>query len=58
MNPSMFFVQSFLKAFNANEKNKDDSIKSIMSEPAPGVYTFDMLQPRFCEMLLSEVFHN
>lgn len=55
LNPSTFFVQSFSKAFTANDKNRDESIKSIMSEPAPGVYTFDMLQPRFCEMLLSEV---
>ena len=23
---------------------------------APGIYTFDMLQPRFCEMLLAEVY--
>lgn len=55
LNPSTFFVQSFSKAFSANDKNRDESIRSIMSEPAPGVYTFDMLQPRFCEMLLSEV---
>lgn len=26
-----------------------------MSEPSPGVLTFEMLQPRFCEMLLAEV---
>ncbi|PWA58372.1 2-oxoglutarate (2OG) and Fe(II)-dependent oxygenase superfamily protein [Artemisia annua] len=26
-----------------------------MSEPSPGIYEFDMLQPRFCEMLISEV---
>lgn len=55
LNPATFFVQSFLKAFSASDKNKDESIRSIMSEPTPGVYTFDMLQPRFCEMLLSEV---
>ncbi|KAL4586653.1 hypothetical protein LXL04_011295 [Taraxacum kok-saghyz] len=55
LNPSTFFVPSFAKAFTANDKNRDENIRSIMSEPAPGVYTFDMLQPRFCEMLLSEV---
>ncbi|KAI3720077.1 hypothetical protein L6452_20987 [Arctium lappa] len=55
LNPGTFFVQSFLKAFSASDKNRDESIRSIMSEPIPGVYTFDMLQPRFCEMLLSEV---
>lgn len=52
----MFFVPSFAKAFSSLEKNKDESIKSIINEPAPGIYTFDMLQPRFCEMLLSEVY--
>ncbi|GJU53923.1 uncharacterized PKHD-type hydroxylase-like protein [Tanacetum coccineum] len=26
-----------------------------MSEPSPGIYEFDMLQPRYCEMLISEV---
>ncbi|CAI9300626.1 unnamed protein product [Lactuca saligna] len=55
LNPSTFFVQSFSKAFSANDKNRDESIRSIMSEPAPGIYTFDMLQPRFCDMLLNEV---
>ncbi|PWA29238.1 2-oxoglutarate (2OG) and Fe(II)-dependent oxygenase superfamily protein [Artemisia annua] len=53
MNSSMFFVPSFHKAFS--NPDKDQSIKDIISQPAPGVVTFDMLQPRFCEMLLSEV---
>ncbi|RVX17754.1 putative PKHD-type hydroxylase [Vitis vinifera] len=26
-----------------------------MSEPSPGVYTFEMFQPHFCELLLHEV---
>ncbi|XP_065629836.1 2-oxoglutarate and iron-dependent oxygenase domain-containing protein CP2-like [Quercus suber] len=26
-----------------------------MAEPSPGIYTFEMLQPRFCELLLFEV---
>ncbi|KVH95698.1 hypothetical protein Ccrd_002227 [Cynara cardunculus var. scolymus] len=55
LNPATFFVHSFVKAFSASDKNKDESIRSIVSEPTPGVYTFDMLQPRFCEMLLSEI---
>ncbi|CAM8902056.1 unnamed protein product [Rhodiola kirilowii] len=27
----------------------------IMDEPAPGIYTFDMFQPQFCQMLLNEL---
>lgn len=26
-----------------------------MSEPSPGVFTFEMFQPQFCELLLLEV---
>ncbi|KAK9051080.1 hypothetical protein SSX86_027706 [Deinandra increscens subsp. villosa] len=55
MNPSMFFVESFLRAFNANEKYRDEYIRDILSKIAPGVYTFQMLHPSFCEMLLREV---
>lgn len=55
LNATAFFVPSFIRAFMANDNNRDESIKSIMSEPAPGVYKFNMLQPRFCEMLLAEV---
>ncbi|GKA58900.1 uncharacterized PKHD-type hydroxylase-like protein [Tanacetum coccineum] len=54
MNASMFLVPSFLKAFNpSNLDKREQSIRDIMSERAPGVVTFDMLQPRVCEMLLS-----
>jgi len=52
MNAANFFVPSFLKAINENEK---ESFRSIMTEPSPGVYTFEMLQPHFCELLVSEV---
>ncbi|KAJ9548929.1 hypothetical protein OSB04_021472 [Centaurea solstitialis] len=55
LDATTFFVPSFIEAFMPSDSNKDQSIKSIMSEPAPGVYTFNMLQPRFCEMLLAEV---
>lgn len=55
LNATTFFVPSFIKAFMAGDNHRDESIRSIMSEPAPGVYTFHMLQPRFCEMLLAEV---
>ncbi|KAI3811955.1 hypothetical protein L1987_16653 [Smallanthus sonchifolius] len=50
-----FFVPSFINAFKANDNNREESIRSIMSEPAPGVYTFNMLQPIICEMLVAEV---
>ncbi|XP_022716472.1 uncharacterized PKHD-type hydroxylase At1g22950-like isoform X1 [Durio zibethinus] len=52
MHASNFFVPSFLKAIN---ENKVESFRSIMAEPTLGVFTFEMLQPRFCEMWLSEV---
>ncbi|CAL2232419.1 unnamed protein product [Prunus armeniaca] len=52
MQAAQFFVPSFLKAIN---ENTEDSFRSIMAEPAPGIYTFEMLQPYFCELLLSEV---
>ncbi|GAB2297000.1 2-oxoglutarate and iron-dependent oxygenase domain-containing protein cp2 [Dionaea muscipula] len=52
MNATFFFVPSFLKAIT---DNSGDSFQRIVSEPAPGIFTFEMLQPRFCELLLSEV---
>lgn len=52
MHATNFFVPSFLKAIH---ENTEDSFRSIMSEPAPGVFTFEMLQPQFCELLLKEV---
>lgn len=52
MHASNFFLPSFLKAIS---ENTEESFRSIMSEPTPGVYTFEMLQPRFCDLLLSEV---
>ncbi|XP_002524872.2 2-oxoglutarate and iron-dependent oxygenase domain-containing protein CP2 [Ricinus communis] len=52
MHPSSFFVPSFIKAIN---DNTEESFRHIMSEPSPGVFTFEMLQPHFCNLLLSEV---
>ncbi|KAL5761160.1 hypothetical protein ACOSP7_019662 [Xanthoceras sorbifolium] len=52
MHATNFFVPSFLKAIN---ENTVESFRSIMTEPIPGIYTFEMLQPHFCEMLLTEV---
>ncbi|XP_057420120.1 2-oxoglutarate and iron-dependent oxygenase domain-containing protein CP2-like [Lotus japonicus] len=52
LNPKAFFVPEFLEAINVNT---EQSFRSIMSRPAPGIFTFKMLQPHFCELLLSEV---
>ncbi|GAV65741.1 2OG-FeII_Oxy domain-containing protein [Cephalotus follicularis] len=52
MHAANFFVPSYLKAIN---DNTEESFRSIMAEPIPGVFTFEMLQPQFCELLLSEV---
>ncbi|KAI7739246.1 hypothetical protein M8C21_004443, partial [Ambrosia artemisiifolia] len=57
MNPTMFFVPTFLEAFNADGENIKQSIRSIMSEPVPGVYTFKMLDLCFCKKLIREVIH-
>ncbi|KAF8022548.1 hypothetical protein BT93_F0153 [Corymbia citriodora subsp. variegata] len=54
MHPSAFFVPTFLKAIN---DNTEESFRNIMSEPSPGVFTFEMFQPQFCKLLLSEVEH-
>ncbi|XP_027358118.1 uncharacterized PKHD-type hydroxylase At1g22950-like isoform X2 [Abrus precatorius] len=52
MNPATFFVPAFLKAIN---DNTEQSFRSVMSEPSPGIFVFDMFQPSFCELLLSEI---
>ncbi|GMY18469.1 uncharacterized PKHD-type hydroxylase At1g22950-like [Fagus crenata] len=52
MHKASFFVPSFLKAI---DENTNEGFRSIMTEPSPGIYTFEMLQPHFCELLLSEV---
>lgn len=53
LHPTTFFLPSFLKAIS---DNTEESFRSMMSEPSPGVFTFEMLQPRFCELLLAEVY--
>ncbi|KAK1372822.1 2-oxoglutarate and Fe(II)-dependent oxygenase superfamily protein [Heracleum sosnowskyi] len=52
MNPNRFFVPSFL---NAITENTEEGFRNIISEPSPGILTFDMLQPDFCKLLLDEV---
>ncbi|KAG2315859.1 hypothetical protein Bca4012_066707 [Brassica carinata] len=50
--PADCFVPSFIKAIN---ESSEKSFRSIISEPSPGVFVFDMLLPSFCEMMLAEV---
>lgn len=52
MNAASFLAPSFLKAIR---DNTEESFRSIICEPSPGILVFEMFQPRFCEMLLSEV---
>ncbi|KAK6931558.1 hypothetical protein RJ641_003351, partial [Dillenia turbinata] len=52
MHPSNFFVPSFLEAIKGNS---EESLRKIVSEPIPGIFTFEMFQPQFCEWLVSEV---
>ncbi|KFK23712.1 hypothetical protein AALP_AAs61463U000100, partial [Arabis alpina] len=52
LDPTFVFVPSFL---NVVKENTEESFRSVIYEPYPGVYVFKMLQPRFCEMILSEV---
>ncbi|KAF8109954.1 hypothetical protein N665_0089s0072 [Sinapis alba] len=52
LDPASFFVPSFLKAVTLKS---EENLKSIMVQAAPGIYTFEMLQPKFCELLLEEI---
>ncbi|XP_062110008.1 2-oxoglutarate and iron-dependent oxygenase domain-containing protein CP2-like [Humulus lupulus] len=52
MHAENFFVPSFLRAIS---ENTEESLRRMMTEPSQGVYIFEMLQPRFCELLFSEV---
>ncbi|KFK39158.1 hypothetical protein AALP_AA3G207800 [Arabis alpina] len=50
--PTLCFVPDFIKAIN---ENTEESFRKILYEASPGVFVFDMLQPSFCEMMLSEI---
>ncbi|XP_027365876.1 uncharacterized PKHD-type hydroxylase At1g22950-like [Abrus precatorius] len=54
MDAEKFFTPSFIRAI---KENTEASFRSIMAEPSRGIYTFEMLQPQFCELLVSEVEH-
>ncbi|CAN8312996.1 unnamed protein product [Cochlearia groenlandica] len=55
IDPAGFFAPSFLEAV-VRQRSKE-SIRSIMVESFPGIFTFQMFSPRFCQMLLEEVEH-
>ena len=49
-------MPSFINAFMANDDvSRNQSIRNIMSELVPRVFTFDMLHPDFCAKMLAEV---
>jgi hypothetical protein len=52
MDPRAFFLPSFLEAIRGNTIHH---FNDIIHEPTPKVYTFPMLRPAFCEMLMNEV---
>ncbi|CAM8946120.1 unnamed protein product [Rhodiola kirilowii] len=47
-----YITPRFMKAVN---ENTEAGYRSIMAQPSPGVFTFEIFQPQFCELLLSEV---
>ncbi|EPS65631.1 hypothetical protein M569_09146, partial [Genlisea aurea] len=47
-----FFRPSFLRAM---KENTEQGFRKIMSEPCPGIFKFQMLEPGFCEMMMAEV---
>ncbi|GER48815.1 2-oxoglutarate (2OG) and Fe(II)-dependent oxygenase superfamily protein [Striga asiatica] len=46
------FRHSFLRAIS---ENTEQAFRNIITEPSPGIFTFEMLQLRFCDMLIAEV---
>ncbi|TMW92136.1 hypothetical protein EJD97_013456 [Solanum chilense] len=54
INPTEVFVPSFIKAIN---EKTEDRFNNIISVPSPGILTFEIFQPEYCEMLVAEVNH-
>lgn len=52
LDPERFFVGSFLDAI---KDGSEAAIRHILIEHSPGVFTFNMLKPAFCSMMLEEV---
>ncbi len=46
------FVPSFVEAIRSNTT---DSLHKIVTEEHPGIYSFEMLQPNFCNQFLDEI---
>ena len=46
------FVASFLEALQVNTP---EALQQILHEERPGIYSFDILKPEFCNQLLEEV---
>jgi len=54
MDAENFFTPTFLCAI---QDNTEKGFRDIMEELSPGIFTFDMLLPQFCEKLMREVLH-
>ncbi|CAH2033668.1 unnamed protein product, partial [Thlaspi arvense] len=54
LDPASFFAPSFLEAVN---HKSEEGFRSIVVQQAPGIFTFPMFNPQFCESLLAEVEH-
>ncbi|CAK9196415.1 unnamed protein product [Sphagnum troendelagicum] len=52
--PERFFVGSFLDAI---KDGSEAALRHILIAHSPGVFTFNMLKPGFCSMMLEEVEH-
>ncbi|KAK7269819.1 hypothetical protein RIF29_22572 [Crotalaria pallida] len=54
MHAENFFVPSFLEAIQGKS---EASLRRVIAEPFKGIFTFQMLQPGFCQKLMEEVDH-
>ncbi|KAG6541488.1 hypothetical protein Mapa_017163 [Marchantia paleacea] len=54
LDPDRFFDRTFLDAV---KDGSEEALRKIITEHSPGVYTFNMLDPTFCSMMLDEVEH-
>ncbi|KAJ7570937.1 hypothetical protein O6H91_01G140600 [Diphasiastrum complanatum] len=54
LNPEEFFVPSFRSAI---ADGSNEAIRQILIEHSPGVFSFDMLEPSLCSMIIDEVEH-
>ncbi|KAM7262692.1 hypothetical protein ACFE04_000375 [Oxalis oulophora] len=50
--PSFFFAPEFLKAII---KNTVECSRCATFEPTPSVFTFEMFNPQFCELMIAEI---